>query len=156
MDELLQQLHDIEGVGYVRWWPLAIGWWILAMFTIISLGIFCWLVARKIAFKRSWKNDILGKLAKLEKDLSDPTARQAAVMLSEYLRRIALRRYSRKECAGLHGDAWLKWLTAHDPKNFDWIKNGTVLIAAPYAPVNYDLPSDQVKDLIQATREWVY
>ena len=86
-----------------------------------------------LAFKRSWKNDTLQKLAFLEKNLSDATAVETVIALSEYLRRIALKRFSRKECAGLTGKSWLKWLTTHDPKKFDWEAKGALLIDVPYA-----------------------
>lgn len=155
MNSLLEQLHDIEGLDPMSGWPLAVGWWIL-----IAIGIFlgCLIVfyaAYKLAFKRSWKNDTFRKLASLEGDLSDGTARESVIVLSEYLRRIALRRFSRKECAGLTGEAWLKWLTMHDPKKFDWEKKGTLLIDIPYAPLHASLPVNQIKDLIQAVKNWI-
>ncbi len=78
------------------------------------------------------------------------------MVLSEYLRRIALKRFSRKECAGLVGQDWLKWLAAHDPQNFDWEKKGIPLIDIPYAPLDYSVPSKHVKDLIEAVKAWVY
>ncbi|HEV8051228.1 MAG TPA: DUF4381 domain-containing protein [Parachlamydiaceae bacterium] len=155
MNALLEQLHDIEGLDAISRWPLALGWWILiavGLITLISLGL---LAFRWVAFKRSWKNDTFKKLAKLESDLSEKNSRETAMVLSEYLRRIALKRYSRSECAGLEGDAWLKWLALKDSKEFDWTKKGRLLNEAPYAPVNYQLPASQIKELIQATRNWV-
>src|SRR5207248_64813 len=107
-------------------------------------------IGYRIAFKRSWKNDTFQKLIRLEENLTDATARETVSALSEYLRRIALKRFSRKECAGLVGEDWLKWLTIHDPKKFDWEKKGTLLIEIPYTPVNKSLPAHQIKDLIQA------
>lgn len=152
---LMDQLHDIEGLDPISWWPLALGWWVLIGLGIILVFAVGCLVASKIAFKRSWKNDAFKKLAKLEKYLSDATAREVAIVLSEYVRRIALCRFSRNECAGLVDEAWLKWLAEHDPKNFDWEKNGKILIEVPYAPDNYRLSAHQLKDLIQAVRYWV-
>lgn len=151
----LDKLHDIEGLDAISAWPLAIGWWVLIavgsclLFALVVFAIY------KLAFKRSWRSDSFQKLAFLEKNLSDATARETVIALSEYLRRIALRRFPRKECAGLVGNAWLKWLALHDPKNFDWEKKGSLLIEVPYAPVSSKLPADQIKDLIQAVRDWV-
>lgn len=156
INSLLEQLHDIEGLDTISSWPLAMGWWIL-----IGVGIFfvcacvCFLIYW-IAFKRSWRSDTLKKLAKLEKNLSETTAKETVVALSEYLRRIVLRRFPRKECAGLVGEAWLKWLKKHDPKGFEWEKKGILLIEMPYAPENdHQLSSDQIKDLIRAVKDWV-
>lgn len=152
---LLEQLHDIEGLDQVSSWPLAIGWWVLIAAGVCTAGAIVAFAVYKIAFKRSWKNDTLKRLSSLEKTLSDATARETVVALSEYSRRIALRRFSRKECAGLTGEAWLKWLAGKDPKRFDWEKKGTLLIDLPYAPVNGKLSLDQIKDLIQAIKHWI-
>src|SRR5206468_3670346 len=118
--------------------------------------ILIYYVISKIKYKRSWKHDILRRLADLEKNLSDDTARESAVALSEYLRRIALQRFSRKECASLIGQAWLKWLSRHDPKQFDWENKGIVLIAVPYSPPSLSLSAHQIKELIPAIRNWVF
>lgn len=155
MNSLLEQLHDIEGVDPISVWPLAIGWWVLiAMGIAFMVAIGCF-VAYQIAFKRSWKNDTFMRLSSLEKNLSEKTARETVIALSEYLRRIVLKRFSRKECAGLMGEAWLKWLAQHDPKHFDWEIRGTLLIEVPYAPENKKLSANQIKDLIHAVRNWV-
>jgi uncharacterized protein YfaT (DUF1175 family) len=155
MNDLLEQLHDIESLDPINWWPLAIGWWILIIIGVIMACALAGLAAHRLAFKRSWKNDTFQKLARLEENLSDATAAETVILLSEYLRRIALRRFSRKECAGLMGEAWLKWLAKHDPKNFDWEKKGILLIEVPYAPLSSSLSAHQIKDLIQAVRYWV-
>lgn len=155
MNSWLEELHDIDGLDPVGVWPLAPASWVLLIgggVVLCAVAYFAW---RRLAFKRSWKNDTFQKLARLEANLSGNTAKETVVCLSEYLRRIALKRFSRKECAGLMGEAWLQWLTVHDPKNFDWLTQGSLLIEVPYAPANADLPLDQIRNLIQATKEWV-
>lgn len=156
MNPLLEKLHDIEGVGQVSFWPLAIGWWILITLGIFITALMGWYAFSYFRFKRSWKNDTFIRLAHLEKNLSEGTSRETIVALSEYLRRIVLKRFSRNECAALTGDAWLKWLSEHDPLKFDWEKRGTLLVDAPYAPTNRTKASlGEIKDLIQAVRSWV-
>ncbi len=151
----LEQLHDIEGLDFVSAWPLAIGWWILGIVVFaMALAIVSYLFYRR-GFKQSWRYDTYQKLATLEKNLSNATAKETLVILSEYVRRIALRRYSRNACAGLVGKAWLKWLADHDPKKFDWEKRGVLLIQIPYAPHKEELPLPQIKELIRAVRNWV-
>lgn len=155
MNPLLEQLHDIEGIDSISGWPLAVGWWIIIL---ISLAILCLLgfyAIRWIAFKRSWKHDTLQKLALLESNFSDATAKDTVIALSEYLRRIAIRRFSRKECAGLTGEAWLKWLALHDPEGYDWQNKAALLINMPYAPLNAIISANSIKELIQAIRNWV-
>jgi len=156
MNSLLDQLHDIEGLDWISPWPLAIGWWVVIGVSVLFLGLFIFYVIRRITYKRSWKNDTMKRLAHLEKNLSERNARETVIALSEYLRRIALKHFSRKECAGLVGDDWLKWLKSHDPKGFDWESRGVFLTNVPYAPVDINLSTDKVKDLIHAVRNWVY
>jgi hypothetical protein len=156
MNALLEQLHDIEGLDPVSLWPLAVGWWVVMALGILIFCLLGWLLARRIAFTRSWKNDTFRKLTNLEQNLSETSSAETVILLSEYLRRISLKKFSRKECAGLTGTAWLKWLSQHDPKAFDWEKYGVLLIEAPYAPARHALPISQVKELIKATRNWVY
>jgi hypothetical protein len=155
MNSLLEKLHDIEGLDPISWWPLAIGWWILIIIAILLVCAIAWFMAYQFTFKRSWRNETFQKLLYLEKNLTDATARETVIAISEYLRRIALQRFSREECAGLVGEDWLKWLTLHDPKNFNWEKKGILLIEVPYAPSCYTLSTHQIKDLIQAVRHWV-
>lgn len=156
MSPLIEQLHDIEGLDPIGLWPLAIGWWAVIVIGVGAFIVLTYALIRWIAFKRSWKNDTLRKLALLEKNLSESTARETAIILSEYLRRIALRRFSRKECASLVGESWLLWLTKNDPKQFDWKAKGMFLMNVPYAPENTAIPAEQVKDLIQAVKHWVH
>lgn len=155
MNDLLEQLHDIDGLDHISSWPLAIGWWVLITLGIILVVAIAYFAASRLAFRRSWRHDTFKKLAVLEANLSDTTSKETVIRLSEYLRRIALRRFPRKECAGLVGEAWLQWLTVNDPKYFDWETKGTLLIDTPYAPIHSTIPVERVKDLIQAIKEWV-
>jgi hypothetical protein len=155
MPSLIEQLHDIEGIDTISFWPLATGWWVAIACGTVLLAAIIWLLRRRFNYLRSWKRDTFDKLDHLEQSLSPDTAGATVAFLSEYLRRIAIQRFPRKECAGLVGDSWLKWLKAHDPKQFDWTAKGKLLIHTPYAPVHTALPLPQIKELIQAVRYWV-
>ena len=155
MQNLIDQLHDIEGLSPISRWPLAIGYiFLIALGMMLGMGLLFFLY-RWIRFNRSWKKDTLIRLATLEKNLIEETTRMTLIDLSNYLRRIALKRYSRKECAGLVGTDWLKWLSKHDRAKFDWIEKGKVLVDAPYSPANAQVSVPLVKELIQATKRWV-
>lgn len=151
----MQELHDIEGLDVISFWPLAIGWWVSIACGVVILSFSIWLLIYLFDYLRSWKRDTFKKLEHLEQNLSPATSGEAIVFLSEYLRRIAVSRFPRKECAGLVGDAWLTWLKTHDPKQFNWTEKGRLLIEIPYAPVRSELSVTQVKELIQAVRNWV-
>jgi hypothetical protein len=122
---------------------------------IALLGWTLWLPKRRLDYLKSWRKDTFKKLDTLEKNLSSETSGETIAFLSEYLRRIAIRRFPRKECAGLVGEDWLKWLTDHDPKQFNWTEKGIFLLEIPYAPLQKNLPLQPIKELIQATRNWV-
>lgn len=156
MTSLMEQLHDIEGLDVISPWPLAIGWWVLIAFGVLALGSVIWFLKRRLDYLKSWKRHTFKMLDNLEQNLSSSTSGETMAFLSECLRRIAVRRFPRKECAGLVGDAWLKWLKAHDPKQFDWTEKGKLLIEIPYAPAHKEMPPQQIKELIQAVRHWVF
>ncbi len=155
MNPGLEKLHDIDGLDFISSWPLSAAWWVVIVVGALVIASLVAFTIYTIAFNRSWKKDTLLKLLHLEQNLSNETAREIAITLSEYLRRIALRRFSRKECAGLVGQEWLKWLKEQDMKEFDWEKKGRILIKVPYSPTDFTLSAPEVRDLIQATREWV-
>jgi Domain of unknown function (DUF4381) len=152
---LMQELHDIEGVDPVSWWPLGIGWWIVIGLFFLLCIISIYIMYRRNVFNRSWKRDALMQLTVLKNGLTEKTARETAEILSEYLRRITIKRYSRKECAGLVDDDWLCWLAEHDPNKFDWKRKGRVLIDVAYAPLDKFPSAGEVKELIQAVKGWV-
>ena len=155
MNPLLDQLHDIDGLDAISAWPLSIGWWIvITLATFLGLVLLYYAISRW-NFSRSWKGDALKKLTILEKNLGPETARKTAIDLSEYLRRIAVRRFPRKECASLMGESWLIWLSKHDPKQFDWKTKASFLSRLPYSPEHANVSVEHVRTLIQATKNWV-
>lgn len=154
-EQLLEELNDIEGIDPIGWWPLGIGWWALIITALGMAALFAYYLYRRRAYQRSWKNDALRQLTLLEEQLSEESALETAAALSEYLRRIALVRFSRQECAGLAGSRWLKWLAERDPQNFDWESKGKRLIDAPYAPSGCVLDLREVREILKATKRWV-
>jgi hypothetical protein len=150
--ELLVQLDDIRGLGLIGWWPLAPGWWVLlALLALVAVAVYL----RHRAYWRSWKGDARKALDALDARLSGENQQEIAASFSTLLRRIAMRRHSRAECAGLSGQDWLRWLTAKDPRGFDWVAFGVLIVEAPYAPTGCDFSRKNLKDLISAAKKWV-
>lgn len=166
MSTLMEQLHDIEGIDSISPWPLAVGWWVCIACGVILLLIAMWALRRRLRYLRSWQRQARKTLKKLQRELSPSTSVQTVVFLSEYLRRIAMHQFPRKDCAGLVGKAWLEWLKTHDPQQFDWTAKGKWLLETPYAPHAEaphveaphadELSTEQVQELIKATKHWVY
>lgn len=142
--DLQGALRDIHGLDPVSWWPLAPGWWLSALGTLLLLWLLVRLLRRVAGRRRPerapsprrprWQRAAAGQLHDLRRTVRRGDPKQAATLLSELLRRVAIARCGRAACAGLQGAAWLEWLSQHDPEGHDWRQHGDLLLRAPYAP----------------------
>jgi hypothetical protein len=149
--ELLAQMNDIRGLDKISAWPPGPGWWII-LGILIAVAFYA---VRRYRHARSWKGDALRALETLESRITGANSRDVASELAATLRRIAITRHSRSEAAGLEGERWLEWLRQHDPKGFNWTKDGRLLIDAPYTPPGTPVLPDRVRTLVQAAKAWV-
>jgi hypothetical protein len=152
---LLTRIYDIKGLDPISWWPLAPAWWLLL--AIVSAGLAAWgfVYLRRRAYHRSWKGDANRRLTLIASRLGSYPAQEIASDLSTTLRRVAIQRFSRGECAGLEGQEWIAWLQDHDPFGFPWKTHASLLTELPYAPPNSKIAPEEVRVLIQAARRWV-
>lgn len=152
---LLSQMEDIHDLDPISMFPLAPGWYglLIVFMLFIAAGYFVQVIRDRR--ENSWRGDALRNLASLDDRLRPDTARDVAAELSAVLRRIAIKKHSRAECAGLEGKAWLKWLNLHDPQQFDWESRGKLLTEALYAPPGAKLPPDRIRSMIEAAKHWV-
>lgn len=160
----LQALRDIhDGLGN-PWWPLAPGWWLIAL-ALLALAVLLWSRRRRwprlptlpLLHLGSWRWDAHRELRRLRQLGPDVSVKARAAALSELLKRIAMARHGRAACAGLHGPRWLDWLARHDPDGFDWRTEGQLLTQAPYAPERaHDAAgSARLARLLDATERWI-
>ncbi len=134
-EELLRQLRDIHGIDPVGWWPPAIGWWLLVLGVLVAVGLLAWLIRDLYRYPwGSWRRDARDRLIRLRRGLKTHPPRDTAATLSELMRRIAMARFEREDCASLTGDEWLEWLERHDPVGFPWATHGQPMTRLPYAP----------------------
>ncbi|MEN8236846.1 MAG: DUF4381 domain-containing protein [Pseudomonadota bacterium] len=155
MNDLINQLHDIEGIDAIAWWPLAPGWWgiiSLVLISVVLLGVY---IQRRRRLARSWQQDVASQLCEMEQKLTPTTAVATAKELSEIIRRIAIQQFSRKQCAALEGKAWLRWLKNHDPNQFDWQTQGEWLITVVYAPSTTSIPIEHLRNCLAAIKRWI-
>ena len=154
----LDALRDIRGLDPPSVWPLAPGWWlVLAVLGLLVLAI---LLRRRMPLRglpgrRDWRADARRLLRDLRRRLPVLDGREAAGEFSELMRRIAMARTSRDECAALSGSAWLEWLAENDPAGFDWLEYGRLLTEIPYAPPGTSIDKDDLRRLVQAAARWV-
>lgn len=151
----LAELYDIIGLDQISWWPPSIG--VLFIFSVIIIFILVFAVReyRRRIFERTWRSKMLKFLSNAESELNDNNSQKLVREISELVRRIAVHKYSRKICAGLEGEIWLKWLTAHDPQGFDWSSKAKWMISAPYAPEDFKVKLSELKKVINAIRGWI-
>jgi len=152
-------LRDIRGLDAVSWWPLAPGWWIV-LAAVIALAVVAVLWRRfapvmTFGRPRDWRVDARRLLRDLRRRLPALDARDAITEFSELMRRIAMARTARDECAGLAGAQWLQWLTERDPQGFDWNEYGRLLTEVPYAPPGTQVDADDLRRLLDAAGRWV-
>lgn len=159
----IEQLRDIHGIQSVPWWPPGPGWWLLAA-AVIALLYVVWRFRTKIRLRipplpfftvGSWRWDAARRLRNLRKRAPNQDGKQTAGELSELMRRIAMARFGRDACAGLAGKDWLEWLQGKDPKDFDWPRQGSLLLEVPYAPPADLGRSDELIRLIDAAYDWI-
>lgn len=151
----MNELHDIEGLDPISYWPLASGWWMVIALIAAILFAIGWFLIKKWNFHNSWRKEALVHLDLLEKNLSEASCHETLITLSETMRRIALMRFPRSECAALNDEDWLDWLQKHDPAVFQWREKGQLLIKAPYAPRSLFSVSD-TQALISALKKWCH
>ncbi|ESQ11723.1 MAG TPA: DUF4381 domain-containing protein [Chromatiaceae bacterium] len=156
------QFRDIHAALGNPWWPPAPGWWLLlAALALLALALWrfdlIWRLRVPIPMVTlgNWRWDASRELRRLRRDAGSASAKQTASELSELLRRIAIARQGRDSCAGLHGRDWLSWLSAHDPKGFDWQAQGRLLLETPYAPpTTTEADRSALIVLIDAAMDW--
>lgn len=153
--ELLQKMHDIDGLDPIGSWPLAMGWWLILGLVVVFFIFITWLYRKNKKYKTSWLYPAYIKLTELEKSIQNESTKNVINRLSECLRQIAVKKYPRDACASISGNAWLTWLTEHDPNHFNWLQYGKPLILGPYAPNLENVSMTELQSLIQAAKGWV-
>lgn len=104
----LTQLAPAHAPPPVGWWPLAPGWWILMVLSIMVIAGLCiWNRSQPRRLRRSG----LHELAKLETTTVSDT--ELAHAVENLVRRYAVARYGRETVAGLSGARWLDFAVAH-------------------------------------------
>lgn len=158
----MEELRDIQGLDNISAWPLSIGWWLVIIAGLVSLGFVLRYWFNHQLYKKSWQCRSYMNLQQIEEQLNKQVVngfsdfKQILHKLSIEIRRIAMSTTKRETCAGLVGKQWLEWLKKNDPLNYDWPNQGQLLIEYQYMPEtkNYDI--ENLKSLIIAAKQWVH
>lgn len=158
-DPVVLELRDIQGLDGPFWWPPAPGWYLSIGALIAATLLFLllrWLfrLARGWIL-RDWRRDARRRFLQLRYGIDSVEGKTFITELSELIRRVAIARCGRYNCAGLSGEAWLRWLKRWDPRRFDWVKEGRCLLEVPYAPPGVTVDRRQMRRLLRAGLAWV-
>ena len=151
-----EQLRDIRGLDPISWWVLGIEIWII-------IGIICILaviILMTLYFRRSKKPKTIPwqQLALDEWKSLSPQSNCLHAQIEQLallLKRAAMQRHGRETCASLTGTRWLAWLAQHDPNQFDWVRQGRILIELPYMPPDVQVEIKKIEMIYQAVGEWI-
>lgn len=129
--QALAQLKDIHLPEAVSWWPLAPGWYALALLITLLLGFAIYLSYKH--HKNSLaKKQALELLACYEEQYKkDGNAQLTSARISELLKRVALVYYPRQQVASMHGESWLEFLQ-QSSKHINFNEVRALLLESPF------------------------
>lgn len=149
----LENLHDIVVPPAVAWWPVAPGWYGVA---IVLLAVCGWFLARRLRRWRrnAYRREALRALAQLQADGVQGGVADVLPQAALLLRRVALSAYPRRQVAALYGDRWLEFLDRTGGHGAFAGAAGRVLLAGAYRPAEAPAP-DAVAAALRACERWI-
>ncbi len=153
---ILSKVKDVEPLVGVSMFPLALGWWIV-IFLIFTMLV--WFIYGKVLsyfYTKTWRYSVSRKLDKIVENLEVKNIKDSIKVITDILKRSAIKRYSREEVASLNGDKWIEWLEIRDLKNLNWKKHSDLLKNYPYMPeYKIQAKEKEIKELVSTIKEWL-
>ena len=147
----LEQLRDIRLPDEISWWPIADGWWLLAIVTVLAIAITSLLIVRR---RRSLRFNALRELQLLRNDEKlQRRPLMVAERAGELLKRIVLRNPDDQSSASLSGDKWSQVL-AEEPGAMDSTVAEFIAVA-PYVSEQTETSAPSVVTILDATESWI-
>ena len=142
----LANLNDIVVPDAVPWWPLAPGWYVLAVITALAL------IACAVVGWRRWRNNRYRRQALAQLEAIRKDAASSMQQLPELLKRTALSAWPRETVAALSGAPWHRFLD--DSAGLDQFRsgNGDLLDRLAYGD---GLSVSERADLLEAAEDWL-
>ena len=146
----LAQLRDIHLPDAIGWWPLAPGWYLLAIILFVALITVIFLGGRYYLNGRSRRQALRLLVTCQQQYQRDANSQLSAARVSELLKRVALVYFPREQVASLQGESWITFLnTTSNGLDFNCVH--TELLEAPYqATIDCDL-----HNLFIVARAWI-
>lgn len=153
-------LRDIHLPEAIRWWPPAIGWWIVAALVLVAVGLYA-LRYYQSRHRRAALKSLQRVRAALEQGVEPVVCLQNA---STVLRRFAMTTAAarnrktgsaeERDVPGLIGTSWLAYLDSRWQRDTFVSGAGRALLAAPYARPN-SIERSAALELTALCAEWL-
>lgn len=139
----LQKLRDLQLGEPIGAWPLAYGWYLLAIFILIIVTIVIMTIYKRYQINKP-KRLALKQLCLIEKVYQlKPEPHKTAYQLTVLLKRLCFAYYPREKVASLYGEKWYQFLGQQD-----W--------AEQLSRLNYQKPTcEDVSALFPKIRHWI-
>ena len=148
--DALARLRDIHSPLPVGWWPLAPGWYLLAILLLAAVITVIFLFSRHYLNGRARRQALRLLATYQQMHQQNANSQLSAARISELLKRVALVYFPRTTVASLQGDAWIMFLN-DTSKGLDFKGVRTELLDVPYQPMlNCDLNL-----LFNLARAWI-
>jgi hypothetical protein len=145
-------LRDIHLPDSVSWWPPAIGWWIVLLIgLLVIVGLVLWI--RKLLQPKMNKR-ARDEVSQIVADYqSDHDKLKLVQQLSAAIRRIGISYLTRKEYAGLVGEAWYQRINELAPAHAFDQQSIALLVEIPYRR-QPEIDATSVQHLIDQAKTW--
>ena len=143
--DFLSQLNDIQTPEQIGWWPIAWGWYAIALISILLIVLTTVLVLRHIKTRRAKKQALamLNQLNVAESPLI------AVRQINDIFKRVVLSYVERSDVAELSGKEWANWLNQHSTSG---AKIDVDFVSLAYART---CQVEQANAYLQQTKTWI-
>ena len=147
----LQKLNDIVVPGAAAWWPLAPGWYALAVIVMMVFAVLA------IRHWRNWQGNRYRRQAMMElSSIRDSASAESLRQLPPLLKRTALAVWPREKVASLNGRAWHRFLDESAGMERFCTGAGDILDQLAYAAAGASLPGDpELRQVLDAAEAWL-
>jgi hypothetical protein len=150
----LANLHDIVVPGPVPWWPLAPGWYAVAL-TLLVLLLWAGIAIQRRRRAGRYRRAALAELAALRQAARDPAQRAGALdALPVLLKRVALACWPRERVARLSGAGWWRLLDLSGGGDRFTGTHGPTLSRVAYQR-DPAIGDRQIEALLRAAGRWI-
>ncbi|MEN7341723.1 MAG: DUF4381 domain-containing protein [Pseudomonadota bacterium] len=146
-------LRDIHLPTAISWWPLAPGWWLLAVVIVSLLGWAIWRYFRIDARRRRVAQQRLVGCHREWRQHQE--GRRFVADVSLLLRRYAIAVDGRERVAGLAGNAWIAHLNSGQAGELFGGRLAGHLLTTPYRGDAEPMTEAEVLNLLSACRQWL-